>query len=71
MKFKKTDIFIILVGCIGFGAALAVRDFMPELWLRALIAAVAFVILGFTLNRITRPKKKNSIQSDPTTSNSH
>ena len=62
-KMKKQDIIIIVMGCICFGAAMALRDMMPDIWIRAIIAGAAFIFLGLTVGGFVKRKKKQKSQS--------
>jgi hypothetical protein len=55
---KKIDILIIVIGCICFGVIMGLRDLIPVIWIRMVIAAIAFIILGLTIGKVIRLKKK-------------
>jgi DNA-binding CsgD family transcriptional regulator len=61
LEMKKQDIIAFVFGIICFSAAMGLRDIIPSIAVRAIIAALAFVILGLTIYRV-RKNKRNFAQ---------
>ena len=53
--FGELPAWRLVVGCLVFGAAMALRERAGNIWIRALIAGVAFAWLGWlVLTRTSR-----------------
>lgn len=61
INITKRDIIVIVIGCICFGATMALRDIIPNIWMRAIIAAIAFIFMGFTITRLVRGISKQKV----------
>ena len=62
IEMKRQQLIAIGIGCVCFGAVMVLRDIMPNIWLRMLVAATAFAILGLTIQRVQRIRAQKSNQ---------
>jgi uncharacterized protein YacL len=46
---KRTKIIAVVIGCICFGAVMALRDSMPHARMKTIVAGIAGAILGLIL----------------------
>ena len=46
---KKYKIISIVIGCIVFGAVMALRNIIPNIWIRTVAAGIAGAIFGLII----------------------